>query len=236
VKSAASTASTIRRAARALDEGKRQPADGEDLVGTQRGIDGACPVIRIDDVVEASPLFVPEPFSKAREPSLESAPQRVRAEGAAGRERVEPERLDLDGLPTRGVTGRPSTRASIHVSADPELPAASRPSASRWIRGASPGAALQDRSTAASSRPGPADPGGSRRSRRRAPGVALPARYSWTATTNQSAASTDWNSAARPVRETVGQHPPGKVARPFEQDLARVLPAAAGQAQTSQWR
>ena len=97
-----------------IDEHEGQSADGQDLVGSERSIGRARPMIDVDNVVKHPPRIVPESLSKAGQSPLEIVLPResVRLPGiilwareVTGNRQslsdgkgVEPQHLDLDGF------------------------------------------------------------------------------------------------------------------------------------------
>src|SRR5215470_16515638 len=51
----------------AVEESDRQAADGKDLIGAKRGIDGAGTMIDVDDVVKTAVVLVPKTSAERRQ-------------------------------------------------------------------------------------------------------------------------------------------------------------------------
>ena len=111
------------RAAAGLDDGPcglrpERPVrqrHGEQLIRPNRGV---VALRAVDDVEEAAAVGAHEPPRERRRRRCRAA---TRSPGTTSRARSQ-RALTSTGLPARWVTGTPSTRASIHVSARPSAP------------------------------------------------------------------------------------------------------------------
>src|ERR1700693_6071061 len=80
-----------------LEQRDREPADGEDLVGTEARVESPRDVAAVHDVVEEASLLVPEARGEGPAGLFRELAPPLR-ESRANPKRVDPERLDLDGL------------------------------------------------------------------------------------------------------------------------------------------